>query len=434
MGRNIYTIGLGLLSFFLLSSGLYAVTIQTANGRVFEKVTIQKETEAEVEIVDLDGIVYRIRKDKIKQILADKPEAPPELSTDESLPTGAVKNPPSKDALPEHSILLSQSLSNDGAFQGSDLFGERQARRNGTPYKDFYEAYFLTTSIELLGLPKQLKLGLTMMNPLVDRSNTDADLHFQSTPGGPDQTYLIDQSLASGKLMYDPNLVKTRKEKNGLYDYLFTRAMYEHETRLGTFSAGFLFINQNDPSYVMRGYWVIGWKTPFLEWLNPQFTINNKMLNDYGGIFQGTHNYRLNLSHEFFKGETFRVTPSLVIGYAEVNDNVDRKKGISDISPRMQFDYGKFFFAANMMYRATPALVDNPNYTPNIGVYADNNQNDGSTVDPSKAYGYKNELIINYLSSLTTDETVKRNLVEHYQHQHIVHLIFFYNIGYTIRI
>ncbi len=435
MGRKLGKIGVILTIFFIFGPESFGVTVETAAGRIFEKVTVQKDTDSEIEIVDQDGIIYRIRKDKIKRILPDRPEGPPELTTDESVPTGAVKAPSTKDSLPEHSILLSQSVSNDGAFQGSDLFGERQARRNGTSYKDFYQAYFLTTSIEVLGLPKQFKLGLTMMNPLVDRSNTDSDLRMQSTPGGPDQTSLLDKSLATGVLQYDPNQVKTRNEKNGLYDYLFTRAMYDHDTRLGTFSAGFLFINQNDPTYVMRGYWVIGWKAPFWEWLNPQFSINNKMLNDFGGVFQGTHNYRLSLNHEFFKGETFRITPSLVMGYAEVNDNIDRKKGISDISPRLQFDYGKFFVAANMMYRATPALVDNSSYTPSIGVYADNNPNDGLTIDPSKAYGYKNELIINYLSTISGgNEVVKRSLIEHYQQQHIVHVIFFYNIGYTIRI
>ncbi|TGK08029.1 hypothetical protein EHO59_03805 [Leptospira semungkisensis] len=430
---------IGTLTFilFVSTSGLgelLGVTIRTASGRVFEKVTIQKETETEIEFVSADGVIIRVRKDKIKQITEDRPDTTPELTTDESVPTGAVKPQVPADALPEHSILLSQSVSNDGAFQGSDLFGERQARRNGTSYKDFYQAYFLTTNVELLGLPKGFKLGLTMMNPMVDRSNTDSDLRMQSTPGGPDQTSLVDKSLAAGQLLYDPNQVKTRKEQNGLYDYLFTRAMYDHETRLGTFTAGFLFINQNQPGYAMRGYWVIGWKAPFWEWLSPTISINNKMLNDFGGVFQGTHNYRLSLSHEFFKGETFRITPSLVVGYAEVNDNIDRKKGISDISPRLQFDYGKFFFAANMMYRATPALVDNGTYTPNIGVYADNNPNDGMTVDPAKAFGYKNELIVNYLSSLSTSPAVQRSLVEHYQQQHIVHMIFFYNIGYTIRI
>ncbi|TGK09128.1 hypothetical protein EHO58_01715 [Leptospira selangorensis] len=434
MGRILGITSILLLILTFPLETILAVTIQMNAGRIFKKVSIQKESETEIEVVDPDGVIYRIRKDKIKQITEDAPDTIPEFASDESVPTGAVKTPSPKDSLPEHSILLSQSLSNDGAFQGSDLFGERQARRNGTSYKDFYEAYFLTTSVEILGLPKQFKLGLTVMNPLVDRSNTDSDLRLQSTPGGPDQTYLLDKSLATGILQFDPNEVKTRKEKNGLFDYVFTRAMYDHETRLGTFSAGFLFINQNDPSYVMRGYWVIGWKAPFWEWLNPQFSINNKMLNDYGGTFQGTHNYRLTLSHEFFKGETFRVTPSLVVGYAEVNDNTDRKKGISDISPRLQFDYGKFFFAANMMYRATPALVDNATYTPNIGAYPDSNANDGLTIDPAKAYGYKNELIVNYLSSLSDDPAVKRALVDHYQQQHIVHVIFFYNIGYTIRI
>ncbi|TGK11805.1 hypothetical protein EHO60_05805 [Leptospira fletcheri] len=413
---------------------LDAVTVLTTGGRSFERVTVEKETETEIEIVDKDGVVYRIRKDRIKQITPDAKEGPAEFTTDESVPTGAVKKDSPAESLPEHSFLLSQSVSNDGAFQGVDLFGERQARRNGTKYKDFYQAYFMTTSVDLLGLPKQFKLGLTVMDPLVDRSNTDADNRFQSTPGGPDQSYLINQSLATGTLQYDPNQVKTRKEKNGLFDYLFTRAMYEHETKMGAFSAGFLFINANDPIYVMRGYWVVGWRPPFLQWLNPQFSANNKMLNDYGGIFQGTHNYRLSLSHEFFKGETFRITPSLVIGYADVNDNIDRKKGVSDISPRLQFDYGKFFFALNAMYRATPALVDNEIYTPSAGVYPDTNPNDGKTTDPSKVYGYKNQFIVNYLTSIAPNEFVRRGLIEHYQQQHIVHFIFFYNIGYTIRI
>ncbi|TGN19299.1 hypothetical protein [Leptospira idonii] len=425
-----------ILTFFLwlCFSPIFATTIVTKSGRSFEKVTIDKVTEQEIEFVDTSGIITRIRKDKIQKITADANETIPELLTDESLPTGALEKKKDPNELPEFSFLLSQSLSNDGAFQGSDLFGERQARRNKTEYKDFYEAYFLTSSVEVLGLPKQFKFGLTIMNPLVDRTNTDADLRLQSAPGGQDQSNLINASLRNNTLLYDPNQVKTRKEKNGLPDYLFTRAMYEHETKLGTFSAGFLFINANDPIYVMRGYWIIGWKPNFLPWLNPQFSMNNKMLNDYGGIFQGTHNYRLSFAHEFFKGEEFRITPSLVIGYADVNDNVDRKKGISDISPKLQFDYLKYFFSVNMMYRATPSLVDNASYTPSEGVYADTNSNDGKVTDPSKIYGYQNQIIVDAISQYSPNDLVKRELISHHQQQHIIHNIFFYSLGYTIKI
>ncbi|WP_411822446.1 hypothetical protein [Leptospira sp. 'Mane'] len=428
-----------LSGFFILSilvnlSSVYGITVITTSGKTFENVTVEKDTDKELEIIDKNGIFIRIKKDKILKMVPDSQSPTPELVVDESVPTGPVTSPSNTNSLPEHSLLLSQSVSNDGAFQGSDLFGERQARRNHKHYKDVYESYFLTSSIELLGLPKQFKLGMTIMNPLVDRTNTDSDLRLQSTPGGADQTDIVNKSLASGSLLYDPTQVRTRKEKNGLPDYLFTRAMYDHETRLGVFSAGFLFINANDPIYVMRGYWVIGWKPPVLEWLNPQFSMNNKMLNDYGGVFQGTHNYRLSLSHEFFKGEKFRITPSLVVGYADVNDNVDRKKGVSDISPRLQFDYLKFFFAMNMMYRETPSLVDNASYTPSDGIYADTNQNDGKVIDPSKVFGYANQYILNQISTNSPNELVKRELIQHYQQQHIIHSIFFFNLGYTMKI
>jgi hypothetical protein len=425
---------LGFVFLFCLVENIFGITVLTQGGKSFERVTIEKNTEKEIEIVDENGVLTRIKKDKVLKIIGDPGEPTPELNLDESIPTGAVTNPPEKNALPEHSFLLSQSISNDGAFQGSDLFGERQARRNKTHYKDVYEAYFMATSIELLGMPKQFKFGITTMNPLIDRSNTDSDFRFQSAPGGADQTSLVNASLASGSLQYDPNSVKPRKEKNGLNDYLFSRAMYDHETRMGTFSAGFIFINTNDPSYVMRGLWVLAWKPPFLTWLNPQISINNRMLSEYNGAFQGGHNYRVSLSHEFFKGESFRITPSLVMGYADMNDSTDRKKGISDISPRLQLDYTKFFFAANMMYRATPALVDNAFYTPSDGVYADTNSNDGKVIDPSKVFGYENTIALNQIATNAPNDFVKRVATQHYQQQHIVHAIYFFSIGYTLKI
>jgi hypothetical protein len=86
------------------------------------------------------------------------------------------------------------------------------------------------------------------------------------------------------------------------------------------------------------------------------------------------------------------------------------------------------------MYRATPALADTKNYTPDIGVYPDTNQNDGKTIDPSKAYGYKNTLITDAISSNSPNELVRHYLTDKYQQQHIVHGIFFFNIGYTVRI
>lgn len=412
---------------------LNSVTIETKSGKVFESVTIGEETETTLEFIDSHGIITRIRKDSIKKISDDKPLGAPEESADESIPVPMPAQPKKSD-LPEHSILLNQSLSNDGAFQGASLFGERQSRRNNESYKSFSQAWFLTSSVDLLGLPKELQISLTALNPLVDRTNTDSDLFYQSTPGGANQNQLVTKSINSGTLQYDPNQVKPRKEKNALTDYLFSRINYEHTTKLGSFGVGFLFINVNDPTYVMRGYYTVTWRPPFLAYLNPVFSINNKMLSEYGGIFQGDHNYRLSFGHEFFKEKIIRITPSLVIGYQDVNNNQNMKKGFSDISPRLQFNLSNYFIAFNYMYRATPALADTKYYTPDIGVYPDSNQNDGKSVDPSKAYGYKNTFITDTIGANSPNELVRYYLTDRYQQQHIVRGIFFFNIGYTVRI
>ncbi|PKA03394.1 hypothetical protein CH375_17265 [Leptospira ellisii] len=418
--------------FLLPLFSIFPAQIETVGGRVFKNVQILQESETEIQFEDPDGVILRIRKEKVKKISADPPEVNPEIASDESLPL--PKPSEEKSPLPEHSIQLTQFLSNDGAFQGASLFGERQARRNNTKYTDYYEAYYLTSSVTLIGLPPQLRIGFTIMNPLVDRTNTDSDGFFQNTPGGLDQTHLVNQWMQTGELKFDPSQTKLRKEKNGLNDYLFTTASYEHTTRLGAFSVGFLFINVDDPSYLMRGYFVVGWKPPFLEYLNPQLTVNSKMLSESNGIYQGTHNVRLTLSHEYFKGKLIQVTPSLVTGYQDVNDNVDRKKGVSDVSPRIQFNLQDFFFAVNWMYRATPSLVDNQYATPSSGVYPDTNQTDDRTVDPSKVHGYTNEAVINAITTYSPNEFVARDLIQHYQSQHIVRGIYFFNVGYSIRI
>ncbi|RHX87694.1 hypothetical protein [Leptospira stimsonii] len=430
-----YLRSLSLFSFLILLLPILSidsVQIETIGGKKFRKVKVVKESESEIQFEDEDGIILRIRKEKVKSISPDLPEGAPEISSDESLPS--PKPVEEKSPLPEHSVQLTQFLSNDGAFQGASLFGEKQARRNNMKYTDYYESYYLTSSVNLLGLPPQLRIAFTVMNPLVDRTNTDSDGFFQNTSGGKDQTQTINQFIQTGQLGFDPNETKLRKEKNGLNDYLFTTAAYEHLTKLGAFSVGFLFINVDDPTFLMRGYLVFGWKPPFLDYLNPQLTVNSKMLSETNGAFQGTHNVRLTLSHEYFKGRLVQVTPSLVTGYQDVNDNIDRKKGISDVSPRIQFNYSDFFIALNWMYRATPSLVDNQLSTPSSGVYQDTNATDGKTTDPSKVHGYLNQATVDYIRSNSPNEYVSRELIQHYQSQHIVRGIYFFNIGYSIRI
>ncbi|HNO22672.1 MAG TPA: hypothetical protein PKK94_06815, partial [Leptospiraceae bacterium] len=166
------------------------MTVETVRGKIFENVKIERENSEEIEFSDKDGVVTKVRRASIKSITPDRTEKddPAETSADESLPVPMPAEKPKAESLPEHSFMLTQYMSNDGAFQGSSLYGERDARRNGSRYRDYYQSYFLTTGIDILGLPKPFKFGITMMNPAVDRTNTDSDHFFQTQPGGQDRT------------------------------------------------------------------------------------------------------------------------------------------------------------------------------------------------------------------------------------------------------
>jgi hypothetical protein len=427
---KIFNIFLFILLLFL-SSSINSVSIETKSGKLFENVTIQNESEHNIEFSDEDGLVSILRKDSIKNYYRDKSSESNIKANDESLQTPIIyKYKPEKS---EFTILLNQSIANDGAFQGASLFGERQSRRNNDSYKPFNEAWNMTTGIDFLGLTKGLQMGITTLNPIVDRTNTDSDMNYQSASGGTSKNSTVVNSINSGSLLYDPNQIKPRKEKNGLSDYLFSRINYEHNSAFGIFGLGLLFINTNTPTYIMRSLFIITWKPPFLNYFNPVLSINNRMLSEVGGIYQGNHNYRLSISHEYLSGEKFRITPSLIIGYQDVNNNIDMKKGISDISPRLQFNYLNYYLALNYMFRVNPYLVDTKYYYPDIGTYADADQNDNLTINPSKVNGLVNTYIVETISANVSNDLAKNYLINKYQQQKIVSGIFFFNIGYTLR-
>ena len=412
-----------------LSTELFSTSIESKSGKKFENILITENNNNFVEFIDQDGIISRINKSAIKNINEDKPNQQ----------TEKIPSPPIPKNNSEYTLLFSQSLANDGAFQGSSLFGERQARRNNQKYREFSQAWNLASSIELLGLPKNFQIGLTLLNPLVDRTNVDSDQYYQASPGGQNQTSLLLKSLNSGSLQYDPNSIKLRNERNGLIDYLFSRINYEHPTAFGSFGIGFIFINANSPIYVMRSLYIISYRPPFLQYFNPLITINNRMSYETSGsyqtagLYQGIHNYRLSFSHEYFQGEKFRFTPSIVMGYQDINNNVDQKRGISDISPRLQFNYLNYFLAFNYMMRIDSYLSDTQYYYPNIGTYPDSNPRDEVTTNPSKVNGLYNAFIIDTIKNNVSNDYIKQYLIEKYQHQKILNGIFFFNIGYSAR-
>ena len=92
-------------------------------------MTIQNETDNNIEFIDNDGLVNILRKDNIKNYYNDRKLDSNLKPNDLSLQTPVVFKEKSNPT-----ILISQSIANDGAFQGSSLFGEKQSRRNNERY------------------------------------------------------------------------------------------------------------------------------------------------------------------------------------------------------------------------------------------------------------------------------------------------------------
>ena len=334
--------------------------------------------------------------------------------------------------LSDPAIQFTQYLSNDLVFWGLSLYGDNFARRNNKKYSGFSKSYTISSSVDLLGLPKGLDVGFILITPVVGRTNTDSDGYFQSTSGGQDQTDLINQSLQNGSLQFDPTFVRLRKEKNRLVDLFLSKASYEYQSHLGAIAISLLFINSDDPSNVMRGYYTLGWKLPIAKYLNPAVTATTKMFAEYNGNFHGNKNIRIWFHHKYRKGKSFRFTPSINLGYTDVNNNIERKKGVSDISLKSQFELYNYFFSINYTYRPDLKLYDSRFIYPDPE--SNNDSSDRKVLDPSRVNGPINQYITNYIYSVSPNQFVQTILIKSYQQQRIPHGIFYINIGYSIKI
>ena len=113
----------------------------------------------------------------------------------------------------KHDFTITQYYANDINFRGLSIYGEKLSRRNQESYKSFAESWFLSTNVIFhLPLPG-LKFLLTSNNPLENRSNKDADLRFQTTPGGDEQVSKFNRAIQSGVFDYDPNALILRMQR-----------------------------------------------------------------------------------------------------------------------------------------------------------------------------------------------------------------------------
>jgi hypothetical protein len=304
---------------------------------------------------------------------------------------------------------------------------------------------------------------------LTDRENRDSDNRLlQSYPGGPGPSYIgqrnsgdacIDSLMANGvgnpqmSSLCAPNQVigqgvKSYKENNGMKnsDGLFTAFSYSFDkTKWGTFTVGTWFYNTFHKSYsntvvdannprprASRMAWqeyYIFWKLPFLTSANPTVSYYTQVSQENSGSQIGKNYLSLSLSHEFFEGKFFRITPSTNIGYTMSNNNFESRNGIQDITSSLKFNLGSFFLKTTHVYRPNLYMYDSEHY------YGGTNRstNDGMTTDPSKIHGADKQYMLDLVDQIFTkpNDPVNTYLKEKLTQQKIQSNLFWFSIGYS---
>lgn len=395
---------------FGLSFQILGVSIETVN-KTFTNVKIIKDSAQEIEFIEEDGRISRIDKNYLINIKEDisKKQDPPKM-------------------------IITQMWGNEAIFQGVSLFGDRLARRNGDSYQNVSQAYNVMTFMSFASLPKGFEMDIAVANPLIGRTNTDRDGFFQNIPGGASQNQTVINSFNNGTLGFDSNMTKIRNENNKLLDYFFTRFHYSHETKaFGTFGVGAVTIHTTDPIYSMRFLYAVSWKIPqtVLPYLNPNMIAYTYMLNEAAGAFQGNSNIRFNVFHKYTITDSFAIIPSVTLGYLNANNNINREKGIGDITTNIKFSYLDYFINLNHV-RRSETLFDNAIYFPGQGVYT-NTVGDGMVADPSKINGAQNALVTNQITQNVSDSYAREYLIKNYQNQRVIKDIFYINIGYSLK-
>lgn len=374
----------------------------------------------------------------------------------------------------ETRIEVQSEIVSDFIWRGMSFSGEAFNRRNNESYKsmNFVPSYQPTIDIHtpLEGFSVQLWGNFQ----LTDRHNRDNDYRLlQSYPGGPGPSYIgqppsgdpcVDSISANGATNTDlsskcaPNQafgqgVKPYKENNGMKnsDGLFTAFYYAFDkSGWGTFTVGTWFYNTFHKSYsntVVDPYnlsrprpsrmawqeYYIFWKMPFLREANPTLSYYTQVSGENSGALVGKNYLSLTLSHEFFEGQFFRITPSTNIGYTFSNNNIESRNGIQDITTALKFNFDAFFIKTTHVHRPNLYLYDSDYYFGAVGGMSNRTNNDGMIVDPSKVHGADRQYVFDYIDQIFNKANDPANiyLKEKLTLQKIQRNLFWFSIGYT---
>ena len=93
------------------------------------------------------------------------------------------------------------------------------------------------------------------------------------------------------------------------------------------------------------------------------------------------------------------VVTSLSSGYQYHSNLTEYRSGVSDISPKVQVNFGSFYVSFMDMIRPDSSLWDAPGAFGSSAAYRDSNRRDGRVDDPSKVHGSKNQAVVDAISN-----------------------------------
>lgn len=404
------------------------------------------------------------KKEREEVITKEEPKTPPAPIVKEE--PVSITPPVTKTSTADsiHPITLNQYFSNDIWFRGFSVLGDRLAQRDNRRYQSMQHAWNLVTGVSY-DVSENFSIGMNVYSPTAHRANRDNDFFMQAAPGDSKdftQKYaeaaqagnpniLIDEATQLNaedpKNPKDPSAIKRRKEKNGLKDIFDASFTYKHNTRFGKIITGFYFAN-NDNFNITLGELVAGIEFPFWKALSPSFTSYYRFTSEGGGGGNGTSNHRIAISHKFFPENNINFTTSLSSGYQYHSNLKEYRSGVSDISPKIQVNYGSFYVSFMDMIRPDPSLWDAAGGFGSGAAYNDTNRRDGMVDDPSKIRGSQNQAYVDLINQGANSlhasnpgadpngygrEAVKVYLTQNYQQQKFVTHIYFFTVGYSMK-
>jgi hypothetical protein len=247
--------------------------------------------------------------------------------------------------------------------------------------------------------------------------------------------------------------IKPYKEHNGMKnsDGLFTSFAYSFDkTNWGTFTVGTWFYNTFHKSYsntvvdpanptrprqsrmAWQEYYIF-WKLPFFKAANPTLAYYTQVSQENTGSQVGKNYLSIHLSHEFFEGQFFRITPSTNVGYTFSNNNIESRNGIQDITSALKFNFADFFIKTTHVYRPNLYMYDSDYYFGATGGRTNRSTNDGLIVDPSKVNRADIQYLFDWIDQVYNkpNDPINMYLKEKMTLQKIQQNLFWFSIGYS---